>query len=662
MNIRLFPIAAAGLLSGALLFAAPAVPEPGVALSIERGGKSDVFVAPNFWLHVAEGETPTPFIAPGPFTATFRGFVSVELRSIHSFQAEVNGSLTLDINGREALRAEGDGAMTEPGGRVRLNKGPNEFVLNYTPAATGEPHVRLFWVARDSHPQPIPQAAITHGPDEALRAAQLRARGRALFIEHRCANCHAVGAGGIAELSLDAPAFTGIGSRRQPAWLAQWLADPRAERSAARMPSMFHGGEAVVKAEAVGAFLATLTDPDLSLVAEPADDASLTAGRELYTELRCDACHGEPGATGTDAERISLAHVPRKFTPGALAGFLRSPNAHFRTIRMPDFALTSEEAGKLAALLKGDGVASAETAPRPELAPLGRELVQTSGCLNCHALKLESRFRTRSAADLASWEQGCLAVSEPAGTGIPHFGFSEEERAALQAFAAEGLESLSRHVDSEYAARQVEKLNCAGCHDGRIDLVPPLELLGGKLRPEYAREIIAGRIANKPRPWIAARMPGFPAYAEGIARGLANLHGFPATSSDEPPVDEGLAEIGYRLVGAEGGFSCISCHGIGPAGMPQVFESAGVNFALTADRLRHDYFVRWMLNPLAVDPSSKMPAFFDEQGRSPLFDVFEGDGLRQIEAMWHYFRQRDAMKIPPGAGGRGAQPERREFE
>src|SRR5690606_18290417 len=110
-------------------------------------------------------------------------------------QAEVNGSLEVVINARQALEVAGDGGMSDAGPPMPLNKGPNEIIVNYTPAKTGDAHVRLFWTARGGYPRLIPQAAFTHTPDETFLTAQRRQRGRELFLEHRCARCHTPGSG-----------------------------------------------------------------------------------------------------------------------------------------------------------------------------------------------------------------------------------------------------------------------------------------------------------------------------------------------------------------------------------------------------------------------------------------------------------------------------------
>ena len=56
---------------------------------------------------------------------------------------------------------------------------------------------------------------------------------------------------------------------------------------------------------------------------------------------------------------------------------------------------------------------------------------------------------------------------------------------------------------------------------------------------------------------------------------------------------------------------------------------------------------RWVRNPQAVDPATKMPVYFDEEGKSPLTDVYGGDSAQQINAIWEYLRLGDKMPPPP---------------
>lgn len=171
-------------------------------------------------------------------------------------------------------------------------------------------------------------------------------------------------------------------------------------------------------------------------------------------------------------------------------------------------------------------------------------------------------------------------------------------------------------------------------------------MAGEKLRPDWTVRLLSGGIEDKPRPWLQTRMPAFPAYAAGISEGLAAIAGFSTTLPVDEPVDEAIAAQGRTLVSA-GGFSCVSCHAIGPLGASAVFEAPGVNFVFVGERLRRGYFDRWVRNPQAIDPTTKMPLYFDEDGNSALADFFGGDGPQTLRALWHYMRQGRRI-VPPG--------------
>jgi hypothetical protein len=177
--------------------------------------------------------------------------------------------------------------------------------------------------------------------------------------------------------------------------------------------------------------------------------------------------------------------------------------------------------------------------------------------------------------------------------------------------------------------------------------IPSLTWAGEKLRPEWTAAFLAGEVADRPRPFLGPlRMPSFSSRAALLARGMAREHGLPPASEEPPAADRELAEAGRRLAGPAGGLDCQSCHDVGGARATKVFESQGPNFALARERLRKEWFVRWVLDPLRVEPDTRMPQFFPE-GRAQLTEVLGGDAERQIEALWQYLA--DGRNIrPPG--------------
>ncbi len=626
-----------------------AKPEPGLVVTYSAGGATDTALVPNALLYVTAGQPVSPFVPAGKFTADWSGFISADLRGDYAFLAEAGGEVKLEINGATVLDASNKAG--EPGKPVRLNKGTNAFKLTCASPAQGDAFLRLRWIPKNSFPQPIPNGALSHAAAPELVAANQRRLGRELFVEFRCVKCHTgpAATSAISELAMDAPAFDAIGSQRNGDWLARWILDPHANRAAARMPRLLHGPKAKEDAEAMAAFLGSQKSDDAPAPTKEAAPEWIEAGKKLAESLHCAGCHNLPGAE-PDPKKAALKHVREKFPPGALALFLKKPEAHYAWIRMPNFHLTDDEAQALTVWLNSEADAPKDAAPAGDAAVLerGKNLVQTSGCLNCHNLKLENQFTAKPLTELPAdkWKSGCLAEKPDDVSKAPQFAFTAAEREALAAFGATDRVSLARHVPAEFAERQTRTLNCTACH-GQLDGFPRLDILGAKLRPEWTEKFLAGQVDYKPRPWIEARMPAFASRAGLLARGLAMSDGYPPQTPPETgPLNAEEAKLGRKLVSADGGFSCVACHAVGDFGATQVFESAGVNLAYTSERLFPAYFQRWLLNPLLIEPQTKMPVYFEE-GRSPLADIHDGDAAKQINTVWQYLRLGPKMP-PPG--------------
>src|SRR5216684_1375090 len=281
---------------------------PGLALTVTAldaaAPAADSTTAPNVWLYVEAGKSPTPFLNAGRFSAVWEGFLNAELRSDLVFQAELSGGFKLEINGQvtfETSRSGGASALSAP---VRLNKGPNPLKATFTSPPRGDAWVRLWATEKGTNTSPIPLAMLTHTATPALQEAGRLRLGRELFLEHRCAKCHAhkLSNESLPELSMDAPNLEGIGSRRNFDWMARWILDPKAQRASANMPKLLHGQEAARDAEAIAAFLAS---PKSSSEASFADSRAVenTAApaingerKNLFENLHCGGCHTEPDA------------------------------------------------------------------------------------------------------------------------------------------------------------------------------------------------------------------------------------------------------------------------------------------------------------------------------------------------------------------------------
>jgi hypothetical protein len=97
------------------------------------------------------------------------------------------------------------------------------------------------------------------------------------------------------------------------------------------------------------------------------------------------------------------------------------------------------------------------------------------------------------------------------------------------------------------------------------------------------------------------------------------------------------------LVGDQG-LSCIKCHTFGD------LKSTGVQaMRLTTmhRRLNEDWYHRYMLNPPAFRPGTRMPAPWPG-GVSLLPAILDGDALQQIHATWVYLSDGDNAAVPRG--------------
>lgn len=662
----------------------------GLALTLSRGEIRDTRRARLVALGVPAGSPPSPFLPPGPFRATWEGDLNLPFRGECTFSAEGRGTIKVEVNGKAAFEGSGDDLSKASGKAAKLKKGANKLVVTYDSPPSGDAFVRLSWTPEDSPREPIPPDVLTHDANLEPLGEGLRLReGRELIANLRCLKCHApaspVGGGptSMPELATDAPNLADIGARLNPDWMARWISDPKSLRPSATMPRMFHGGAG--QARDVAAYLATL-GASTDAPETPSTPESITSGGRLFANLGCVGCHTRPDRDdwASDPKRVPLRFVGAKWKPKALVAFLQQPDRHYAWIRMPNFHLSPQEAEQLASYVTSPPKADLAPAERTPADPArGRALVETSGCLDCHALP-GSRNAAKAPpfaaipAELRSI--GCLAPSGDPERKSPDFGLTDGQRKALLTFARVGLDSLTRDPAPEFAERQIKALNCIACHkrDGSDDawtdlqvetatllegapieekdpdglpypaaqVRPSLTWIGEKLKPEWAAAFIAGKVPYKPRPYLRARMPSFPVRAEGLAAGLALGHGYAATSPPDAVSDPELIPVAKQLVGNTG-LNCVSCHNIGKAPAIGVFEAPGINFRLVKERLRPGYYQRWVRAPIKVEPDTKMPTYFTGDA-SVLPTILEGKADKQIDALWNYLLQGREIE-PPGS-------------
>lgn len=628
-------------------------------------------------LFVKKASPSAAGLTPGAFTTTWTGKLKIEQRARLIFSFEGQGKASLNVDGKDALSIEGD-LNTKKSALLRLNPGEIPVTITYTSPADGSGEFRLYWEGRDFAREVVPPTAF------------IKIKKRAavdpihLIAAHNCIKCHladdVLGSSHVVpELSHDAPDLTNIGERRQPEWLTRWIAQPDKLKPGTTMPALVDHttAEGSQQAADIAAYLASLKEKEPAKALEiPADLAE--KGGVHFHNLGCVACHTLPEVSEIDHkyDRIPLNNVATKYTPGNLEIFLKKPAAHWKSIKMPDFRFSDDEAKELAAYLSKE--ATGRHTPDPsEFAPgdvkRGEELVKSLHCANCHqglpAAEPNPAPAFAALAKLTKWdEKGCLAPSEKRGQA-PRLILSPAEKEALAA-PSKFLPELSHDTPAAYAERQFHALRCIACHDrdsetsylallhpesnklvehveGQQEKLeqtrPLLTSIGAMLNTPYFKGMLDGSIEPRPRPWLDMRMPAFHQHAELLPAGFAAQHGLDIADPDASPTDAEAAKTGAEIISLKG-YACVTCHAVGDTKPLAAFEVLGINFDQTHRRLRPAYFHRWLQNPYRVVPDTKMPKYTQPDGAGLRNDILDGDSKKQFDAIWEYFKTLDKSK------------------
>ena len=509
--------------------------------------------------------------------------------------------------------------------------------------------------------------------------------GLLLYNELKCAACH----GPVSPLQAAfpphaAPILDNAGMRLRLDYLQAFIAAPQATKPGTTMPDLLAGLDPAARAEASEAlahYLASLGGP-MPESAMQITEADLEAGATLFHSVGCVACHvpKRPAQSngpeeifwedgGVETPKIEVPSVPlpdlaAKTTPEALAAFLLDPAAIRPGARMPNMTLSEEEARHIALwLTQSDSASSSSATIDPTKAARGKELFQTLGCASCHAVSGATKPPTATPlAGKPHSDAGCLSTTPV--PNLPWFDLSDAQRAALRAIPIDA----PAPTEADTINHTLLALNCYACHDrnglggpepGRALYFTETEALdlgdegrlpttltgvGAKLTPEWLQAILTdgGRV----RPYMATRMPHFgEANIGALAEAFVNVDADP----NPPTVNvSGLEhhhrnEYGRELMGTTG-LGCVTCHNLNgqkSLGIP------AVDLAHVPARLQPEWFMKYMLDPASLRPQTRMPAFF-ENGKSLSSELFKGDAVKQIEALWIYLKEVNETRLPEG--------------
>ncbi len=442
------------------------------------------------------------------------------------------------------------------------------------------------------------------------------------------------------------PNLIGLGSKTTQAWLYQWLKDPKRYHETSRMPSLRLSDQ---EAADIAAFL--IQDKDANSVkprpalnetvlneivmdflkkSESVADAQAKlatmdktakqkfAGQRLVREYGCFACHKIPGFENEKPIGVDLSEEGSKSIERLDFGFVKIEHSkhawfkqklldprifdHGRVLsplernRMPNFNLTQDEADALTTLILG----------LVKDKPNQNKMPNTS---------VKAAFVTQGQRTIRQLNcQGCHMIEGQGG----------------------GVQSTVEDWLVHYQNKDVNEAKAIS----RSFSPPNLIGEGAKIQAQWMFEFFHEPIAI--RPWLKIRMPSYN-FHQGQENTLIKYFNyyddqeFPFTEiyhADLSKEDYASAE---KLFSKEV-FNCAQCHIIGskhPDGAP---ENWAPDLSLASERLKPDWIIKWITNPPALLPGTKMPVFYDPKAfeTSGPPDIFGGDSNRQIRALRDY--------------------------
>lgn len=336
-------------------------------------------------------------------------------------------------------------------------------------------------------------------------------------------------------------------------------------------------------------------------------------------------------------------------------------------IEGPDYARTD-----VTALVSSDPEGNVERTlvpsefqPRAALVERGRELFRATGCASCHTFEgngsaVSSLVQAPPLSRLKN-KGGCLADS--VAPGLPDYELTGWQRTAILAAFQEPDQPFEPETRIH---RTMAAMNCYACHDrngiggpeptrdpvfssttpemgneGRLP--PPLTGVGDKLREEYLATILQ-QGANE-RPYMNTRMPAF-AHQEMVSlqKDFTAVDRLDKASIPEINEPAHRLKASGRALMADSGLACIKCHTFGGQGTEGI---QAIDALRMTERLRKDWFHRYMRDPQAYRPGTRMPDSFVD-GKSVLETIYDGDPGWQIESMWRYLSDGSNAKPPVG--------------
>ncbi|MEW4488046.1 family 16 glycoside hydrolase [Thalassoglobus sp. JC818] len=309
--------------------------------------------------------------------------------------------------------------------------------------------------------------------------------------------------------------------------------------------------------------------------------------------------------------------------------------------------------------------------PDDQLINQGAKLFSTLGCAACHQLdrdgqRIPSELHSKPLAEL-DLTAGCLTNFENRSSDktIPEYDLTAAQQSAIRTFLSEPMATPS--TDSEEAIREtMVRFNCYACHErngqggpeldrnslflttqhemgdeGRLP--PSLNGVGDKLQSKWLLRILDE--GSNERPYMLTRMPRFgAANAAHLQEHFINADQQNSNNEVEFDIPEHRVKSSGRQLVGDGGLACIKCHTFGNH---QATGIQAIDLTRMTDRIRKDWFLRYLFDPAKYRPGTRMPTGFPE-GKAVVTDVFDGSPDQQITAIWEYLSDGTKAGVPDG--------------
>ncbi|MBP6344037.1 MAG: c-type cytochrome [Candidatus Omnitrophica bacterium] len=457
------------------------------------------------------------------------------------------------------------------------------------------------------------------------------------------------------------PSLIGLGSKTSKEWLYAWLKDPYRYHPGTRMPNMrLSDQEAMdiatylsqdktdnlkplppvdgkVLTQIVREFIlktGTVADTEKQISVMTQDDKLQFAGKRLIRQYGCYSCHNIPGyenekPIGADLTEegskdihrldfglVHIDHTKQAWFKQKLMDPRIFDHGKIKTaddkLRMPNFYFSDAEADAITVALMGfvkDRPAASKMSPRtPERLFIeeGEKIIRQYNCQGCHIIDGEGATIKDTVVDwLVKFQDKDL----------------NDAKALSVSFSPPNLIGQGQKVQTAWLFEFLH-------HPTTI------------------------------RPWLSVRMPTYNFHTSEL-NGLVKY--FSYLDNQQFPFDDIFNVHGMDPESVAAGeklfskdyFGCAACHIVGgtmPGGSP---DSWAPDFAIAKTRLKPEWIVKWLTDPQALLPGSKMPTYFDPKSfdNAGPEDVLKGDERAQIRALRDYL-----MTISNESAANGAHP------